>query len=162
MRIRGGRGHTGVPRAEQPSGAPREPNSLTGDPEIESRQLAAAAAHLAEGKKAGEIRVLDVADQLKFADYFVLVTASSRPQVRAIYNELHTRLKAAGEHHARAEGVELGWWILLDYGDVVVHILQPEARSYYDLDTLYGESKELDWRSVELPPLPMPRRAQAS
>ena len=103
-----------------------------------------------------------MADQLKFADYFVLVTADSRPQVRAIYNELHTRLKAAGEQHSRAEGLELGWWILLDYGDVVVHVLQPEARSYYDLDTLYGESREIDWRAIELPPLPLPRQAQAS
>ena len=69
----------------------------------------------------------------------------------ALFNELHVRLKAAGETHGRAEGVELGGWVLLDYSDVVVHLLQPEAREYYDLDRLYGDCPKLDWESVELP-----------
>jgi len=68
-----------------------------------------------------------------------------------MYDELHVRLKALGETHARAEGADLGWWVLLDYVDVVVHILQPEAREYYGLDTLYAQCKLLDWRAVELP-----------
>jgi ribosome-associated protein len=84
----------------------------------------------------------------------VIVTAASRPQVKAIYNELHVRLKAAGEIHSKAEGLELGWWVLIDYVDVVVHILQPEAREYYGLDTLYSECGQLDWEAVELPELP--------
>lgn len=66
------------------------------------------------------------------------------------------RLKAAGETHARAEGAEAGWWLVLDYGDVVVHVLQPEAREYYDLERLYADCPELDWRSVPLPDLPDP------
>lgn len=84
----------------------------------------------------------------------MIVTAASRPQVKAIYNELHVRLKAAGEIHSKAEGLELGWWVLIDYVDVVVHILQPEAREYYGLDTLYSECGQLDWEAVELPELP--------
>jgi ribosome-associated protein len=87
------------------------------------------------------------------ADYFVLVSALSRPQVKAIYNEIHVRLKASGETHSRAEGHELGWWVLMDYGDVVVHVMQPEAREYYDLDGLYGEAPEVDWKHVPLPDL---------
>ena len=86
----------------------------------------------------------------------MIVTAGSRPQVKAIYNELHVRLKAAGERHAKAEGLELGWWVLLDYVDVVVHVLQPEAREYYGLDTLYSECPQLDWQAVDLPELPEP------
>ena len=93
------------------------------------------------------------------ADYFVLVTATSRPHVKALYDELHVRLKAAGETHSRVEGADLGWWILLDYGDVVIHILQQDARDYYDLDRLYGECPELDWREVEVPPIPAAPRA---
>jgi ribosome-associated protein len=95
------------------------------------------------------------------ADYFVVVTATSRPHVKALYNELHVRLKAAGELHARPEGLDLGWWVLLDYGDVVVHILQDEARAYYGLDTLYSECPRTEWREVELPELPEPT-AQAA
>lgn len=82
--------------------------------------------------------------------------------MRAIYNELHVRLKGAGEVHRRAEGLELGWWVLLDYGDVAVHVMQPEARRYYGLDQLYGDCPELDWRSEEMPALPDAKRAAAS
>lgn len=89
----------------------------------------------------------------------MIVTGLSRPQVKAIYNEIHTRLKAAGETHGRAEGYDLGWWVLMDYGSVVVHIMQPEAREYYDLEALYGEAPQLDWRSIELPELPVPKSA---
>lgn len=80
----------------------------------------------------------------------MLVSGLSRPHVRAIYDELHVRLKALGETHSRAEGADLGWWVLLDYVDVVVHILQPEAREYYGLDALYADCRLLDWPSVAL------------
>jgi len=81
----------------------------------------------------------------------VLISGLSRPHVKAIYEEIHVQLKRLGEKHARAEGAELGWWVLLDYVDVVVHILQPEARAYYELDQLYGECAELDLSKVPLP-----------
>jgi ribosome-associated protein len=83
----------------------------------------------------------------------VLVSGLSRPHVKAIHDEIHIRLKALGEKHSRAEGSELGWWVLLDYSDVVVHVLQPEAREYYALEQLYGECPELDWKNVAVPPL---------
>ena len=95
--------------------------------------------------------MIDVSDRLKVVDYFVVVTAQSRPHVRAIRDELHQRLKALGEKHMPIEGAALGWWVLLDYVDVVVHVMQPEARSYYDLEHLYGDCPRLEWRSVELP-----------
>jgi ribosome-associated protein len=124
---------------------------------MDSKQLAAAAAHLADEKKGQDIRVYDVGEQIKVADWFVVVSAPSRPHVKAITQELHVRLKAVGEHHARPEGADTGWWVLLDYGDVVVHVLQPEAREFYELDQLYGECPQLDWQDVDLPPLPEPQ-----
>ena len=101
--------------------------------------------------------MLELGSESSIADYLVLANGMSRPQVKALYNELHARLKAAGERHSRAEGTELGWWILMDYGDVIVHLMQPEARDHYDLDGLYGEAREIDWRKLELPPLPQPK-----
>ena len=92
-----------------------------------------------------------MSEHIKVADYFVLVSGTSRPHVRAIQDEIHVRLKALGERHAPAEGAELGWWVLMDYGDVVVHVLQPEAREYYALDPLYGECPQLDWATVPVP-----------
>ncbi len=101
-----------------------------------------------------DIKVYDVSEQIKFADYFVVITGTSRPHVRAMYDDIHYRLKAAGETHARAEGAELGWWVLADFGDVVVHVLQPEAREFYGLDELYAECEKVDWENVEFPELP--------
>ena len=101
--------------------------------------------------------MLELGSESSIADYLVIASGMSRPQVKALYNELHARLKAAGERHSRAEGTDLGWWILMDYGDVIVHLMQPEAREYYDLDGLYGEAREIDWRKIELPPLPLPK-----
>lgn len=113
---------------------------------IDSTKLAIEAARLADQKKGVDIRVLDVREQIRIADYFVLVTATSKPHAKALYNEIHVGLKALGERHTPAEGIELGWWVLADYGDVVVHVMQPDARTYYDLDHLYAESAELDWK----------------
>jgi ribosome-associated protein len=118
---------------------------------IEPQEIAAAAAYLADRKKGVDIRVYDVSQHIKVADYFVLISGLSRPHVKAIYEEIHIQLKALGEKHTRAEGADLGWWVLLDYVDVVVHILQPEARAYYELDQLYSECPELDLRTVPLP-----------
>ena len=101
--------------------------------------------------------MLELGSLSSIADYLVIASGLSRPQVKAIYNELHARLKAAGERHSRAEGADLGWWILMDYGDVIVHVMQPEAREYYDLDGLYGEAREIDWHKIELPALPQPK-----
>jgi len=95
-----------------------------------------------------------VADQIKVADYFVVATATARPHVKALYNELHVRLKAAGESHAKAEGLDMSWWVLLDYLDVVIHVQQKEAREYYGLDDLYGDCPQLDWQAESMPELP--------
>lgn len=120
-------------------------------------EIAAAVAVLADRKKGADIKVYDVSEQLKVADYFVLVSGLSRPHVKALYDEIHARLKELGETHSRAEGADLGWWVLLDYVDVVVHILQPEAREYYELDQLYAHCPLVDVARVPLPELPDPQ-----
>ncbi len=71
--------------------------------------------------------------------------------MRALQNELHVRAKALGTRHHPAEGANLHWWVVMDFGNVVVHLLQPEARAYYDLDRLYTDCKELDWEAVAVP-----------
>jgi ribosome-associated protein len=118
---------------------------------IEPKELAAIAASIADSKKGVELRVLDVSDQIKVADYFVLVTGTSRPHVKALVEAVRLGLKALGQRNSKIEGGPEGWWVLIDYLDVVVHVLQPEARDYYDIDHLYGDCPELDWQSVPLP-----------
>ena len=79
----------------------------------------------------------------------MLVTGQNRTHVRSLTNELHVRLKALGEKHRPTEGSDLGWWVVLDYGDVVVHLLQKDARDFYDLDHFYGDCPRLAWQDVE-------------
>ncbi len=130
-------------------------------PNIDAKELAAAAAALCDQKKGEDIQVIEVLGRLKIADYFVVATGTSRAHVRALYDEVHARLKAAGASHPKAEGIDLGWWIVLDYGDVVVHFLQPDARGYYEIERLYGDCPRLDWTRVALPELPEARVARA-
>jgi ribosome-associated protein len=129
---------------------------------MDAKTLAALAAHIADEKKAEDIQVFDVDERLKLADYFAVITGQNRTHVRALVNELHVRLKAMGERHQRPEGQDLGWWVVLDYGDVVVHVLQRDAREYYDLDHLYGDCPLLDWREVEVPASPQPDQAETA
>jgi ribosome-associated protein len=68
--------------------------------------------------------------------------------VRALENELHVQAKSIGQRHQPTEGHDLHWWVILDFSDVVVHLMQSEARAYYDLDRLYGECPRLAWESV--------------
>lgn len=143
------------PRGGKLESRPSSPQELI----ITPLEIAAAAAALADRKKGVDVKVYDVSDHLRVADYFVLVSGLSRPHVKALYDEIHVQLKALGENHTRAEGADLGWWVLLDYVDVVVHILQPEARSYYELDQLYGECPLVDVTKVALPEFKDPHAA---
>ena len=150
----------GLESAAAPERARRSPPDRSPEPQvIDSKTLAAAAARLADSKKAVNIRVLALPPHSALADYIVIATGLSRPQVKAVTEELHVRLKALGAHHGRIEGADMGWWVLVDYHDVIVHVMQPEAREYYDLDGLYSEAEELDWQAVPVPELGAARLA---
>lgn len=115
---------------------------------IDAKTLAAALAHACHEKKAEDIVVLDVAERIGLTDYFVLVTGLNRNHVRSLANELHVRSKALGAVHRRLEGEGLYWWVVMDCGDVVVHVLQPEARAYYEIEHLYADCARLNWESI--------------
>jgi ribosome-associated protein len=106
-----------------------------------------AALHAAGEKKALEPVVLDLRDIASFTDYFVIVSGANERQVQAISDEVYETLKKAGHPAARVEGYKTAEWILLDFGDFVVHVFEQKARKFYDLERLWRESKR-----VELPP----------
>ena len=106
----------------------------------------AAALHAAGEKKALEPVVLDLREIASFTDYFVIVSGANERQVQAISDEVYETLKKAGHAAARVEGYKTAEWILLDYGDFVVHVFEQKARQFYDLERLWRESKR-----VELP-----------
>jgi ribosome-associated protein len=105
-----------------------------------------AALHAASEKKAIEPVVLDLREIASFTDYFVIVSGANERQVQAISDEIYETLKKSGHAAARVEGYKTAEWILLDYGDFVVHVFEQKARKFYDLERLWRESKR-----VELP-----------
>ncbi len=106
-----------------------------------------AALHAASEKKAIDPVVLDLREIASFTDYFVIVSGANERQVQAISDEIYETLKKSGHAAARVEGYKTAEWILLDYGDFVVHVFEQKGRKFYDLERLWRESKR-----VELPP----------
>ncbi|HEU4432277.1 MAG TPA: ribosome silencing factor [Pyrinomonadaceae bacterium] len=102
-----------------------------------------AALHAAGEKKAIDPVVLDLREIASFTDYFVIVSGQNERQVQAISDEVYEQLKKAGETAARVEGYKTAEWILLDYGDFVVHVFEQKARKFYDLERLWRESKRV-------------------
>ncbi|HAF12818.1 MAG TPA: ribosome silencing factor [Blastocatellia bacterium] len=97
-------------------------------------------------KKAIDVVLLDLREVASFTDYFVITSGNNERQVQAISDGVVETLKKAGTAAARVEGHKTAEWILLDYGDFIVHIFNEKARKFYDLERLWRESKR-----VELP-----------
>jgi len=104
------------------------------------------ALHAAAEKKAIDPTVLDLREIASFTDFFFITSGANERQVQAISDEVYETLKKAGSTAARVEGYKTAEWILLDYGDFVVHVFEQKARTFYDLERLWRESKR-----VELP-----------
>jgi ribosome-associated protein len=94
----------------------------------------------ASDKQASNIVLLDVRGQCGFADYFVIGTGESQRQLRAIYEEIEKSLKKEGVVPHHREGGSDSGWLLLDYGDVIVHIFGAEERAFYRLDELWSDA----------------------
>jgi ribosome-associated protein len=97
------------------------------------------AAGVAEAKRAEDVVVLDLRDQTPVTDYFVICTGTSRVQIRAVVDAIATEFAGERPRGVR-EGGEAGGWVLLDYGDVVVHIFAPESRTFYRLERLWADA----------------------
>ena len=111
----------------------------------QSRDLAMTIAQAASDRKAGDIIVLGVAEVSYLADYFVLVTGFSRVQVRAIAQAIEDEVEQAWQQKPiRTEGQNEGTWVLKDYGDVMVHIMMPKEREFYNLEAFWGHAERIE------------------
>ena len=113
----------------------------------DSREAALQAAEACADKKASQITVLDLRGISLIADYFVIANGNSTVQVRAVAEGVEEKLKAAGKELLRREGHRDSRWLLLDFGDVVVHIFIDELRRFYDLERLWGDAVAVDWQT---------------
>ena len=114
-----------------------------------ARECALIAAKAADDKKATDIMVQEVGAITSMADYFIIVTAANNRQVDAIVDEVEKQLREQGGIKPNnREGLQEGTWALLDYGDIVVHVFQPEARDYYRLEDLWNDCPVIDLREA--------------
>ncbi|MGL4745181.1 MAG: ribosome silencing factor [Dermatophilaceae bacterium] len=109
-----------------------------------SIELARGAARAAAAKLATTITGIDVSDQLALTDVFVIVSADSERQVGAIVEEVEDVLRDHGAKPVRREGRREGRWVLLDFGDIVVHIQHDDEREFYELERLWRDCPALD------------------
>jgi ribosome-associated protein len=108
---------------------------------LESLEASMKAALAASQKKAEDIVVLDLRRVASFTDYFVICTGRSGRQVQAISDQVEEELRQAGRRPMHIEGYSNAEWILLDYGDFIVHVFNPTARRFYDLERLWRDAE---------------------
>lgn len=116
-----------------------------------SYEMAVQLAKALDSKKGQDIKVLKTEELTTLADYFVLCTATSSTQVKAMSDACEEGMEKNGEQVHHIEGHRDGTWILLDFSSVVVHIFTDETRKFYDLERLWGDAEEIDLSGVLLP-----------
>ena len=97
-----------------------------------------------EEKKASEIRVIDISEVSVLADYFIIANGSNRPQMQAMSDEVSEKMEKAGAVLKQVEGYDNASWILLDFGDVIVHIFGEQDRLLYDLERIWRDGRQVD------------------
>jgi ribosome-associated protein len=121
--------------------APRSPLSP-----LSPREVAVLAARTADDKKATDTLVIEVGPILAVTEYFVITSASNRRLVRALTDDIEARIREeTGRSPLRVEGAREQQWVLIDYGDVVVHVFSDETRSFYEIERLYRDAALVDW-----------------
>ena len=110
---------------------------------MESKELVKIAIDALEDIKAHDIAVLEIDEMVALFDCIIVASADSNRQTRALANNVQVKVKAAGGTVLSIEGEETGEWLLVDLGDVVVHIMLPAVREYYDLESLWAETQSL-------------------
>lgn len=109
-----------------------------------SRNMAKIACNALVDKKGEDIRVIDISQVSVMADYFIISNGSNTSQVRALVDNVEEQLAKAGYSLQQREGSGLGNWVLLDFGDIVVHIFDKENRLFYDLERIWSDGKKIE------------------
>ncbi len=111
-------------------------------------ELACLAAKVADDYRGGETVVLDLRAVTPMFDFFVITSGTSNRQMRSLAEEVNRVMKQRGSRSPGMEGDVGSPWLLYDYGDVVLHVLSPEARKLYNLEELWADAERVDWKAV--------------
>lgn len=137
------------PTADAGKGSVERKNVTEHTNELTARECALIAAKAADSKKATDIMVQEVGTLVSMTDYFVIATAANNRQVEAIVDEIEDQCRIEGQRKPiHRECTKDGAWNLLDYGDFVVHVFQPEARDYYRLEALWNDAPIVDLKEA--------------
>ena len=134
-------------RIVKPEGGPLKLATQVAEPylSLSSLERACLCARVAAENKARDIVVLDMRGLTPLYDFFVLASGTSRRQIHTITEEVDAALRERGDQRLSIEGYEASKWVVQDYGDIVVHLFDPETRSYYGLEDLWADAPRLDW-----------------
>ncbi len=97
-----------------------------------------------EDKKGEDICIIDISSVSPLADYFIITSGSSDSQVKALVDNVEEKMHEAGHSQIQREGLQSGNWVLLDYGDVVVHVFDKENREFYHLERIWSDGKRIE------------------
>ena len=114
-----------------------------GDDSLDSTEVAKRVVELASDKMAEDIRLLDLRPVTYFADYFVIMSADSSRQIEALEEDITQALRESDVRPFHREGTAASGWVLLDFSDVIVHIMGPEQREYYELERLWYQAPQI-------------------
>ena len=112
---------------------------------MDAKEIAITCAKIADEKKARDIVILDVDKISSITDYFVICSAINERQLHAIADEIDKQMKKISVMKFGMEGYREAKWVLIDYGDFIVHIFEKEIRGYYDLELLWGDAPKIEW-----------------
>lgn len=111
---------------------------------MDTKDFAKTAIEVMKDKKAEDIKALDIQEISTMADYFVIASASNSNQVKAIADEIEEKLYEQGCKLIHSEGYQTARWVLLDFGDLIVHIFHKEDREFYQLERVWVDAKQID------------------
>ncbi len=112
---------------------------------LSALERACLCARTASELKGRDILVMDMRGITPLYDFFVLITGNSRRQIHSITEEIDAAMHACGDKRLGIEGYEASKWVVQDYGDVVVHVFDPDTRTYYSLEELWADANRIDW-----------------
>ena len=110
----------------------------------QSREMAKIACHALSDKKAEDIRVIDISEVSTLADYFIIASATNSNQIQALIDAVGEELGKRGHEAKQVEGNRNSSWILMDFGDVIIHIFDEENRLFYDLERIWRDGVAVD------------------
>lgn len=119
--------------------------ATTGQSLLPSLDRACLCARVAVENKARHVAVLDLRAITPLYDFFVLATGASRRQIHTITEEIDASMREQGDVRLSVEGYEASTWVVQDYGDVMVHVFNPQTRDYYAIEDLYADAPRIDW-----------------